>query len=48
MNYTGNWSITELYNLPVGLRNWFIERTVKQKEKENKAMEKLSQKTTPK
>lgn len=40
MNYVGNWSLTELYNLPIGLRNWFIERTVKQKEIETEAMEK--------
>jgi uncharacterized protein HemY len=42
MNYIGNWSITELYNLPVGLRRWFVERTVKQKELENEAVEKVS------
>ena len=39
MNYTGNWSITELYNLPVGLRQWFVEKTLKQKEAEQKAVE---------
>ena len=38
MNYTGNWSITELYNLPVGLRQWFVEKTLKQ-EAEQKAVE---------
>jgi len=40
MNYAGNWSITELYNLPTGLRNWFIEKTIKQKESEIEAAEK--------
>jgi len=40
MNYTGNWSITELYNLPVGLRRWFVEKTIKQKEEEKEAIEK--------
>ena len=45
MNYVGNWSITELYNLPVGLRRWFIERTIKQKEDEHKHMEKLQNKS---
>ena len=45
MNYVGNWSITELYNLPVGLRNWFVERTIKQKEEEHEALEKSTQKS---
>jgi len=40
MNYTGNWSLTELYNLPVGLRRWFVEKTIKQKEDEIEAREK--------
>jgi hypothetical protein len=40
MNYIGNWSITELYNLPIGLRRWFIERTIQQKEEERKSAEK--------
>ena len=45
MNYVGNWSITELYNLPVGLRRWFVERTLKQKEEENEAHEKAQNKS---
>ena len=40
MNYTGNWTIAELYNLPVGLRKWFVERTIKQKEEAQAAREK--------
>jgi hypothetical protein len=44
MNYTGNWTITELYNLPVGLRRWFVERTVKQKTEEREAYEKAQNK----
>lgn len=44
MNYVGNWSITELYNLPVGLRKWFVERTIKQKEKEQEEIEKTRKK----
>jgi len=43
MNYIGNWTITELYNLPVGLRKWFIERTIKQKQEEKEAHEKAIQ-----
>ena len=35
MKYHGGWSLTELYNLPIGLRRWFFERLVKEKEKEN-------------
>lgn len=45
MNYIGNWSITELYNLPVGLRKWFVQRTAKQKEDEKEAHEKAIKKT---
>tara|TARA_R110002020_G_scaffold234419_1_gene446456 strand:+ start:217 stop:369 length:153 start_codon:yes stop_codon:yes gene_type:complete len=45
MNYVGNWSITELYNLPVGLRRWFVERTIKQKEDEQAHREKLQNKS---
>jgi hypothetical protein len=45
MNYVGNWSITELYNLPVGLRRWFVERTIKQKEDERDRIEKSQKKS---
>ena len=30
LKYYGGWSFVEAYNLPVGLRNWFIERLKKQ------------------
>ncbi len=40
--YHGRWDFQQAYNLPVGLRNWFLERLIKQKEKENEAMEKAS------
>ena len=39
MIYSSKWSLTELYNLPIGLRTWFIERTIKQKEAEQEAIE---------
>jgi len=42
LKYAGGWSFTEAYNLPVGLRNWFTERLVKQLEDENEAMNKGS------
>ena len=30
LQYSGGWSLTEVYNLPVGLRKWFVERLIKQ------------------
>ena len=43
LKYSGGWSFSEAYNLPVGLRKWFVERLVKQLEDENKAVEEASQ-----
>tara|TARA_Y100000310_G_scaffold331219_2_gene404388 strand:- start:1691 stop:1891 length:201 start_codon:yes stop_codon:yes gene_type:complete len=42
LKYHGNWSFIEAYNLPIGLRHWFIERLVKQKEMEQEAQEEAS------
>jgi hypothetical protein len=42
LKYSGGWSFSEAYNLPVGLRTWFVERLVKQLELEREAMEKAS------
>jgi len=39
MKYSGGWSFAEAYNLPIGLRNWFFERLVKQLEDEKNAVE---------
>jgi hypothetical protein len=39
LKYHGNWNFQEAYNLPVKLRNWFVDRLSKQIEKENEAME---------
>jgi len=39
LKYSGGWSLFEAYNLPVGLRNWFVQRLVKQLEAEQKAIE---------
>jgi hypothetical protein len=39
LKYSGGWSFSEAYNLPVGLRKWFVERLIKQLEDESKAME---------
>lgn len=37
MKYYSNWSLMELYNLPVGLRRWYFEKLLSQKEKEANA-----------
>ena len=42
LNYSGGWSIGESYNLPIGLRKWFVERLVKQLEAEKEAIEQAS------
>lgn len=40
LKYHGGWSFTELYNLPIGLRNWFAERLAKQFKDEAEAAKK--------
>jgi len=40
LKYYGGWSFIEAYNLPVGLRKWFVERLSKQLQKEEEAMNK--------
>ena len=35
LQYTGGWSFIEAYNLPVGLRTWFVNRLAKQVKAEN-------------
>ena len=42
LKYSGGWSFSEAYNLPVGLRTWFVERLIKQLEEEKEAMEAAS------
>jgi len=42
LKYSGGWSFSEAYNLPVGLRNWFVGRLVQQIEMENEAVERAS------
>ena len=36
LKYHGGWSFIEAYNLPIGLRTWFVERLQKQFEDEKK------------
>jgi len=37
LKYHGGWSFTEAYNLPVGLRNWFVRKLSDQIKSENEA-----------
>jgi hypothetical protein len=46
MKYYGGWSFIEVYNLPVGLRQWFFERLLNEKTKEKEAVEKANKKST--
>ena len=39
LKYSGGWSFSEAYNLPVGLRKWFVERLLKQLQAEKEAIE---------
>ena len=45
LKHFGGWSFIEAYNLPVGLRNWFVDRLTKQYEDEAKAAEKARKKS---
>jgi len=38
LKYHGGWSLFEAYNLPIQLRTWFMERLVKQMEREAENM----------
>jgi len=42
LKYSGGWSFSEAYNLPVGLRKWFVERLIRQLETEKETIEKAS------
>jgi hypothetical protein len=44
LKYHGGWSLIEMYNLPIGLRNWFIKRLEKQFKDEKTAMDKARRK----
>lgn len=39
LKYSGGWSVTEAYNLPIGLRKWFVQRLAKQLKDEKEAIE---------
>jgi hypothetical protein len=38
LKYHGGWSFIEAYNLPVGLRIWFLEKLIDQIKKENEVL----------
>ena len=40
LKHYGSWSLIELYNLPVGLRTWWLERTIREYEKEKEQHDK--------
>jgi len=42
LQYVGGWSFIEAYNLPIGLREWFVKRLAKQIEMENEKIEDAS------
>ena len=42
LKYSGGWSFSESYNLPIGLREWFVKRLIKQLQDEKKAIESAS------
>ena len=42
LKHHGGWSFTEAYNLPIGLREWFVNRLLKHLEAERSAMESSS------
>ena len=44
LKHHGGWSLFELYNLPVGLRKWFLERMIQEFEKEKEEIEKAKRK----
>lgn len=44
MKYHGGWSFIESYNLPVGLRTWFMKRLAKQLNDEAEANKKAMSK----
>tara|TARA_R110001583_G_scaffold6954_8_gene34775 strand:+ start:294 stop:455 length:162 start_codon:yes stop_codon:yes gene_type:complete len=44
MKYYGGWSLFELYNLPVGLRNWYFQKLIDHKQQENEEMKKSTSK----
>jgi hypothetical protein len=40
LKYHGGWSLFELYNLPITLRRWFLQRLNEEIERQNEQIEK--------
>jgi hypothetical protein len=45
LKHYGSWSLIELYNLPVGLRKWWLDRTIQEYEKQNEEQKKAMNKS---
>jgi hypothetical protein len=41
LKYHGGFSFTEAYNLPIQIRNWFVQRLIKQLEREREEIERV-------
>ena len=48
MKYYGGWSMFEMYHMPLGLRNWYIELLASHKKKENEEMKKAASRSRSK
>ena len=46
MKYYGGWSLFELYNLPIGLRNWYFELLATHKKEENEKVKESTNKNS--
>tara|TARA_B100001248_G_C27286070_1_gene410153 strand:- start:464 stop:628 length:165 start_codon:yes stop_codon:yes gene_type:complete len=44
LKHYGGWSLTEMYSLPIGLRTWWLNRTLKEYEKEAEETKKAMRK----
>ena len=44
LKHHGGWSFIEAYNLPIGLRGWFLNRLQKHFEDEKKELDKIRRK----
>ena len=45
LKFHGGWSFTEAYNLPIGLREWFVKRMAKHFEEEKTHLDAEMKKT---
>jgi len=45
LKYHGGWSFIEAYNLPIGLRRWFLEKLREQFEQESEATKAANRKS---